>query len=66
MSYRRIFWCRPIFIVASIVLGACLIMLFSVDERGHLGEKKSVADNIYMSGASHCVVSLRKTHLSLF
>ena len=33
------FGVRPIFIVASIVLGACLIMLFSVDERGHLGEK---------------------------
>ena len=28
--------------------------------------KKSVADNIYMPGASHCVVSLIKTHLSLF
>ena len=28
--------------------------------------KKSVADNINMSGASHCVVSLSKTHLSLF
>ena len=27
------------FIVAPIVLGACLIMLFSVDERGHLGER---------------------------
>ena len=28
--------------------------------------EKSVADNIYMSGASHCVVPLSKTHLSLF
>ena len=55
--------CRRIFLCPSIVLGACLIMLFSVDERGHLGEKKSVADNIYMSGASHCVVSLSKTQV---
>ena len=54
---------RSFFIVAPIVLGDCL--LSSVDDRGHLGEK-SVADNIYMSGASHCVVSLSKTHLSLF
>ena len=59
-----IFWRPSIFIVAPIVLGDCL--LSSVDVRGHLGEKKSVADNIYMSGASHCVVSLSKTHLSLF
>ena len=54
---------ESIFIVAPIVLGDCL--LSSVDVREHLGEK-SVADNIYMSGASHCVVSLSKTHLSLF
>ena len=67
MSYGgESFDVRPFFIVAPIVLGACLIMLFSVDERGHIGEKKAVADNIYMSGASHCVVSLSKTHLSLF
>ena len=66
MSYGgESFGVRPFFIVVPIVLGACLIMLFSVDERGHLGEKK-VADNIYMSGASHCGVSLSKTHLSLF
>ena len=51
------FGVRPFFIAAPIVLGACLIMLFSVDERGHLGEKNSVAVNIYMSGVSHCVVS---------
>ena len=49
------FGVRPFFIVAPIVLGDCL--LSSVDVRGHLGEK-SVAHNIYMSGASHCVVSL--------
>ena len=30
---------RPFFIVAPIVLGACLIMLFSEDERGHLGKR---------------------------
>ena len=67
MSYGgESFGVRPFFIVAPIVVGACLIMLFSVDERGHLGEKKSVADNINMSGASHCVVSLSKTRLSLF
>ena len=64
--WQRIFWRPSIFIDAPIVLGACLIMLFSEDEQGHLGEKKSVADNMYMSGASHCVVSLSKTHLSLF
>ena len=41
MSYGgESFGVRPFFIVALIVLGACLIMLFSVDERGHLGEKK--------------------------
>ena len=67
MSYGgESFGVRPFFIVAPIVLGACLIMLFSVDERGQLGEKKSVADNIYIPGASHCVVFLSKTHLSLF
>ena len=64
MSYGgESFGVRPFFIVAPIVLGDCL--LSSVDVRGHLGEK-SVADNIYMSEASHCVVSLSKTHLSLF
>ena len=42
MSYGgESFGVHPFFlIVAPIVLGACLIMLFSVDERGHLGEKK--------------------------
>ena len=68
MSYGgESFGVRPCFIVAPIVLGACLIMLFSVDDRGHFGEKKTtVADNIYMSGSSHCVVPLSKAHLSLF
>ena len=52
MSYGgESFGVRLFFIVAPIVLGACLIMFFSVDERGHLGEKKTtVADNIYLSG----------------
>ena len=41
MSYGgESFGVRLFFIVAPIVLGACLIMFFSVDERGHLGEKK--------------------------
>ena len=41
MSYGgESFGVRPFFIAAPIVLGACLIMLFSVDDRGHLGEKK--------------------------
>ena len=40
MSYGGVsFGVRPFFIVAPIVLGACLIMLFSVDERGHRGER---------------------------
>ena len=43
MSYGRVSSCvRPFFIVAPIVLGACLIMLFSVDERGHLGERNQL------------------------
>ena len=66
MSYGgESFGVRPFFIVAPIVLGACLIMLFLVVTRTSR-RKKSVADSIYMSGASHCVVSLSKTHLSLF
>ena len=66
MSYGcESFGVRPFFIAAPIVVGACLIMLFSVDERGHLGEKISCRQH-FMSGASHCVVSLSMTHLSLF
>ena len=40
MSYGgESFGVRPLFIVAPIVVGACLIMLFSVDERGLLREQ---------------------------
>ena len=43
MSYGGVsFGVCPFFIVAPIVLGACLIMLFSVDERGHLGERNQL------------------------
>ena len=62
MSYGgESFGVWPFFIVAPIVVGACLIMKTKKDS-----EKKISADNIYMSGASHCVVSLSKTYLSLF
>ena len=44
------FGVRPFFIVAPIVLGACLIMLFSVDERGHLGEKNQSQTTLYARG----------------
>ena len=51
------FWRPSIFIVAPIVLGACLIMLFSVDERGHLGEKISCRQHLYVRGvALSCVL----------
>ena len=41
MSYGgESFGVCPFFIVAPIVLGACLIMLFPVDERGHLGDSQ--------------------------
>ena len=50
-----------------IVVGACLIMLFLVDKRGHLGEKKiSCRQHSNVRGVALCVVSLSKTHLSLF
>ena len=38
------------FIVAPIVLGACLIMLFSVDERGHLGERNQLQTTFICQG----------------
>ena len=50
------FGVRPVFIVAPIVLGACLIKLFSVDERGHLGEKISCRHYLYVRGVSLCCV----------
>ena len=51
------FGLRPFLIAAPIVLGACLIMLFSVDERGHLGEKFSCRQHLYVRGvALRCVL----------
>ena len=44
------FGVRPFFIVAPIVLWASLIMLFSVDERGHLGEKNQSQTTIIYQG----------------
>ena len=38
------------FIVAPIVRGACLIMLFSVDERGHLGERNQFQTTFICQG----------------
>ena len=58
------FGVRPLFIAAPIVIGACLILLFSVDERGRLGEKISCRQHS-LSGASHRVVSLSKTQFIL-
>ena len=53
--WRRIFWRPSIFIVAPSVLGACQIMLFSVDERGHLGEKKnSCRQHLFVGGVALC------------
>ena len=60
------FGVRPIFIVAPIVLGACLIMLFSVDERGHLGEKKnrnSCRQHLYVRGVALCCVLEQDTFI---
>ena len=48
--WRRIFWRSSIFIIAPIVFGACLIMLFSVDERGHLGEKNHLQTTFICQG----------------
>ena len=44
------FGVRPCFIVAPIVLGACLIMLFSVDDRGHFREKKQLQTTFICQG----------------
>ena len=48
--WLRIFWRPSIFIVAPIVLGAFLIMLFSVDERGHLGERNQLQITLICQG----------------
>ena len=51
MSYGgESFGVRPFFIVAPIVSGACLIMLFSVDERGNLGEKNRLQTTFIYQG----------------
>ena len=56
MSYGgESFGVRPFFIVAPIVLGACLIMLFSVDEREDISEKKiSCRQHLYVRGVALC------------
>ena len=38
------------FVVALIVLAACLIMWFSIDERGHLGEKNQLQTTFIFQG----------------
>ena len=51
------------FIVAPIVLGACLIMLSSVEERGHLGEKISCRQDLYVRGVALCCVLEQDTFI---
>ena len=64
MSYGgESFEVRSFFIVAPIVLGACLIMLFSVDERGHLGDKKSCRQHLYVRGVALCCVLEQDTFI---
>ena len=67
MSYGgESFGVRPFFIVATIVLGACLIMLFSVDERGHLGERNQLCrQHLYVRGVALCCVLEQNTFLVL-
>ena len=57
------FGVRLFFIVAPIVLGACLIMFFSVDERGHLGEKISCRQHLYVRGVALCCVLEQDTFI---
>ena len=57
------FGLRPFLIDAPIVLGACLIMLFSVDERGHLGEKFSCRQHLYVRGVALCCVLEQDTFI---
>ena len=60
MSYGgESFGVRPFFIVDPIILEACLIMLFSVDERGHLGERN--ISNI--RGVALCCVLEQDTYI---
>ena len=51
--WRRIFWRPSIFFLlvnVPIVVGACLIMLFLVDKRGHLGEKNQLQTTFKCQG----------------
>ena len=58
------FGVRPFFIVAPTVGGACLIILFSEDERGHLGEKKiSSRQHLYVRGVALCCVLEQDTFI---
>ena len=57
------FGVRPFFIVAPIVLGACLVMLFSEDERGHLGEKIGCRQHLYIRGVALCCVLEQDTFI---
>ena len=64
MSYGcESFGVRQFFIAAPIVVGACLIMLFSVDERGHLGEKNQLQITFYVRGVALCCVSEHDTFI---
>ena len=64
--WRRIFWRPSFFYYCSHgIRGLPNYVVLSRRKRTSR-RKKSVADNIYMSGALHCVVFLSKTHLSLF
>ena len=62
MSYGgESFGVRPFFIVAPIVLGDCL--LSSVDVRGHLGEKISSRQHLYVRGVALCCVLEQDTFI---
>ena len=50
-----------LFIVAPIVLGDCL--LSSVDVRGHLGEKISCRQHLYVRGVALCFVLEQDTFI---
>ena len=64
--WRRIFWHPSIFYCCSHCIRSLLNYVVLSRRMRTSRRKKSVADNIYLPGASHCVVSLSKTHLSLF
>ena len=54
---RQFFYC-----CSHCIRGLPNYVVLSRRTRTSRRKKKTVADNIYMSGASHCVVSLSKTH----